>query len=298
MKTKKATIYESLQGIIIFAIILVAIIVFIRKISSEDRVDEKEILLKLQEDLQELAEQEGTLKHTFELDLDSAIIGYAKNKDAILLNFEINLPELGQIPLWQGTYPQDYKTLKGAMNSVNIQGVIKQKPSTCLIDENCICYCEDIQTKTSPESQYDSENAYLTCESESCLVINQNINSEINLQEFFKDVDIKYSQLKNKDGEIANMQPQPQTDSLQWDGGFIIMRSTKNIGETCELYNGHSPRINECDNAFKTGIGKEYDSRKTMIITPTIAGYRRAFSLRYIDAEFTNDKGTITPRLI
>ncbi|MFP4567915.1 MAG: hypothetical protein ACLFN8_03140 [Candidatus Woesearchaeota archaeon] len=303
-KNKKATIWESLQGIIIFALILVAVILFFRDLTSENAVNTTKTIQELQEVLAELTQAEGSIRHQIELDSNSAMIVYAKDKESIMLNFEITSQELQQFHSnTLGKFPQNNnQDITKFLNENKIKGIIKQKPISCTTNNACICYCEEVDVETISESQYNSRNAYLTCKKETCTTIQQEISDKIYLQQFFEEVDRKYRPLTNSKGEISITQAQPDQNSTYWDGGFIIMRTAQDLGSECMVIR-HSTgfgmvRTNPiylCETIYQEGIK---ENQKSLVIRNTLAGYTRSFVLRYIDVEFRQENGKIHARLI
>jgi len=91
-KNKKASIFNSLNGIILFCILFIAIIVLITRCSaSERKVDEIEALKKLDEAIKETLATQGAIQRIqIELDINSAIIVYSKDHDLIKTTYYVD----------------------------------------------------------------------------------------------------------------------------------------------------------------------------------------------------------------
>jgi hypothetical protein len=315
LKKKKANIWSTLQGLIIFAVLLVAVIIFIRSISQEAGVDKTKTIREFEQAIIDVSQHEGTLRHRLEIGENSAIIAYAANKDAIILNANFLIPKTASAKTqseFKGNVPGnlfEYKQLLGYFSGAStsqayersiIPGFIKEKAPTCAVNEACICYCEDISLETIEISKYNWKNAYLTCKREQCITIEQNkVPEKTYLKQFFQSIDPKYRTIKDETGNIYNIQTTPDIDTIQWDGGYIIMRTDKEIGTEC-VYMKHGETLErDCNEVF---AGQIFELRQsdweTFIVHPTIAGYRRNLVMRYMDIELENKNGIITPRLI
>ena len=309
-KKKKASIWSTLQGLIIFAILLVALIIFVRNVTQERGVDKTKVIKELEQVMMEVSEYEGAIRHRLEIGDDSAIIAYAANKDAIILNFEITSSDLQRFhPGLQRKFPEgNNDAMKSFLESHNVKGLIKLKPQSCLSEKTCLCYCEDIRFETDPTSTYNSYEAYMFCKSETCLETDQNIASEVYLKKFFEEIDYKYRPFNEDWGTsteaqlMPKIQPQPELDTIHWDGGFIVMRTNKDISTLCHVIvvdaSGRLALRNlpaDCEKLYREGPVRNY---RTFVLSPTIAGYRRNLVMRFIDIELEHKNGIITPRLI
>ena len=315
LKKKKANIWSTLQGLIIFAILLVALIIFVRNVTQERGVDKTKVIREFEQAIIDASQHDGTLRHRLEIGENSAIIAYAANKDSIKLNANFQMPKTATAKTdseFRGNVPADlidYKRLLEAFSSILtsqayersiIPGFIKEKAPTCAVNEACLCYCEDISLQTVEVSPYNWKNAYLTCKREQCIKLEQNkVPEKTYLKQFFQSIDIKYRTIKDETGNIYNIQTTPDIDTIHWDGGYIIMRTDKEIGTEC-VYMKHGETLErDCNDVF---AGQIFELRQsdweTFIVHPTIAGYRRNLVMRFIDIELEHKNGIITPRLI
>ncbi len=238
---KKGDVKETLLGLIIFGIMLVTIILFFRG-CSDGRLEGGSSLEEVKQTIERVNNANTGTIEILQINIpdNTMLIGYAPGHEAIITRYTdrtIEIETTGIAPslnrLEEYTFPQDdgftEKTLQKD-NRANFFGYFKERADTCPLNSLCICECErfELETKTDEAQIHKTFRAHITCAREQCQII-QDIKTEskIKVKDFFSGIDRYNRETWDNGGTIY-----PNLSSLEWEGGFVIVRTENyEIGE-------------------------------------------------------------------